>query len=229
MQQTPWHEALSTSTRLGYPRVVTLADGEVRLSLMGSDDRGALLAFTRGGLPAGAPRSDPGGPADESGADESEVDAWLEEVARGHAVTILACREGAVVGHGSLRRPCNGFPERSGEVSLFVSPTIVRRGLGRALAGAIEEIASQLDLRLLTTVVRTDRTADQAAWSALGFRRQATLWTEQPIGTPQHLMVVTKCLPGRYQEAGVGAGVARWVSSALAVSAGSGGETPAVA
>ena len=174
-----------------YPRDVALADRrQVRLRLMGAADVDAVLAF-----------ADTLAPDDlmflrVNITERPVVEHWVELIAAGRTVTVLACEDDRVLGEGTLLHNEARWTRHLGEIRIQISPEARRQGLARVLAGEIDAIARQLGLQLLTARMTLDQSAAQAVFRQLGFQREAVLWDYSitPDGQTRDVLVATKRL-----------------------------------
>lgn len=164
------HDALER-IRSTYPRDVSLADARpVKLRLMGESDAEAVLAFART-LP----------PDDlmylrVNITEPSVVQQWVDSIAAGRTLTVVAISSGQVLGEATLLHNATSWTRHLGEIRIQISPVARRRGLARLLANKIDLIATQLGLQLLTARMTLDQVAAQAVFRRLGFQREAVLW-----------------------------------------------------
>lgn len=174
-----------------YPRRVTLPDGKtVDLRLMGEGDLDAMLAFARSLAP------------DDlmylrvNIAEPAVVRQWIESIAAGRTMTVLAISADRVIGEGTLLYNTTTWTRHLGEIRLQISSSARRNGLGRVLASEIDAIAKTLGLQMLTARMTLDQVAAQAVFRRLGFQREAVLWDYviTPDGRTRNLLVATKHL-----------------------------------
>jgi L-amino acid N-acyltransferase YncA len=154
-----------------YPRSVRLNDGsEVTLRLMTKADRDAVLRFARS-LPADDLlflRTDI--------TDPDVVDEWVSNLDK-RTITVLA--EGqkgeGIVGYGSLHYNEANWTRHIGEIRIQAAATMRGKGLGRALAAAVFEIARSLGLQKITARMTPDQQGARATFEKLGFQMEALL------------------------------------------------------
>ncbi|HZQ37281.1 MAG TPA: GNAT family N-acetyltransferase, partial [Dehalococcoidia bacterium] len=154
-----------------YPRSVRLNDGsEVTLRLMTKADRDALLRFARS-LPADDLlflRTDI--------TDPDVVDEWVSNLDK-RTVSVLA--EGpkgeGILGYGSLHYNEANWTRHIGEIRIQAAATMRGKGLGRALAAAVFEIARSLGLQKITARMTPDQQGARATFEKLGFQMEALL------------------------------------------------------
>ncbi len=154
-----------------YPRNVRLNDGsEVTLRLMTKADRDAVLRFARS-LPEDDLlflRTDI--------TDPDVVDEWVSNLDK-RTVTVLA--EGpkgeGIVGYGSLHHNEANWTRHIGEIRIQAAASMRGKGLGRALATAVFEIARSLGLQKITARMTPDQQGARATFEKLGFQMEALL------------------------------------------------------
>lgn len=179
-------EALQEIARQ-YPRSVLLDGDPLEFRLMGEDDVDAVRTFTRS-MP----------PEDQLSlvVNFAEIGSWMETIRAGQAVTVLANRDGAVIGEGTLLHHTTDWTRHLGEIRIQITPAARRHGLARMLAAELDRMARQLDLQLLTARMTLDQSAAQSVFGRLGFHREAVLWDYAITrdGRTRNVVVATKRL-----------------------------------
>ena len=108
-----------------YPRHVKTDAGDIEFRLMTRADEPAVLEFAHG-LPTHdllfLPRNI---------SQPKVLSAWIKEIERGAIVSLLAVKDGKVVGCGTLVRDPHSWSPHVGEIRMVVS----QRCAGRASAG----------------------------------------------------------------------------------------------
>src|SRR5579872_6453539 len=108
-----------------YPRMMETDVGEIELRLMSRADEEAVLAFARK-LPAHdllfLPRNI---------SEPKVLSAWINEIERGAITSLLAVKEGRVVGCGTLVRDPHSWSPHVGELRMVVSTDVRGQGVGR--------------------------------------------------------------------------------------------------
>src|SRR5579872_4518583 len=111
-----------------YPRMMETDVGEIELRLMSRADEEAVLAFARK-LPAHdllfLPRNI---------SEPKVLSAWINEIERGAITSLLAVKDGRVVGCGTLVRDPHSWSPHVGEIRTVVSLDVRGQGVGRALS-----------------------------------------------------------------------------------------------
>jgi L-amino acid N-acyltransferase YncA len=156
--------------RRSYPRLLTLGEGrEVRLRLMTPLDVHRVQAFARA-----LPERDP----QFLRADITRmlvVMLWAQNIKAGKTVTVLAEKDGEVVGYGSLHNDQVSWQRHLGELRVQVAPAWRGHGLGRALAREIYAIAPEMGLRKIMGQMTPEQEQAIALMKRAGFRQEAVL------------------------------------------------------
>jgi len=160
----------SPAIRQSYPREEKLGDNRtVTLRLMDKSDRDVVLDFSRSLPPDDLLflRRDITNP--------EVVDQWVHNVETGRAVTVLAERDGELVGYGSLYRNHVSWMRHVGEIRVLVGSDCRKLGLGRRLAHEVFAIAKDLGLQKMMARMTADQKGARATFERLGFRAEALL------------------------------------------------------
>jgi RimJ/RimL family protein N-acetyltransferase len=152
-----------------YPRRVITDGGEIEFHLMSRADEAAVLAFAQK-LPTHdllfLPRNI---------SQPKVLSAWINEIERGDITSLLALKQGAVVGCGTLVRDPHSWSPHVGEIRMVVSPDVRGQGVGRALSQETFALALGADLDKLTVQMTVDQRAAIALFESLGFKAEALL------------------------------------------------------
>jgi RimJ/RimL family protein N-acetyltransferase len=158
-----------SSDRRSYPRRVATDAGEIEFRLMSPADEAAVLAFAQK-LPVHdllfLPR------------DISEpkvLTAWIKEIERGAITSVLAWKDGTVVGCGTLVRDPLSWSPHVGEIRSVVSSEVRGQGVGRALSQETFALALGSGLERLVVQMTVDQTGAIAIFEGLGFKAEALL------------------------------------------------------
>jgi RimJ/RimL family protein N-acetyltransferase len=158
-----------SSDRRSYPRRVATDAGEIEFRLMSPADEAAVLAFAQK-LPVHdllfLPR------------DISEpkvLTAWIKEIERGAITSVLAWKDGTVVGCGTLVRDPLSWSPHVGEIRSVVSSDVRGQGVGRALSQETFALALGSGLERLVVQMTVDQTGAIAIFEGLGFKAEALL------------------------------------------------------
>jgi len=159
-----------TASTLTLPRTHALAGGStVTLRLLTRVDREALLAFTTS-LPDHDRlflRTDITNP--------DVVDGWLDNVDLERIITIVAEREGRIVGYGSVHMSNAPWSQHVGELRVLISEEMRGKGLGRALTEAVFAQALQRGIEKMVAQMTVDQKGAIATFEELGFKAEALL------------------------------------------------------
>ena len=157
------------SEQRSYPRRVNTEAGEIEFRLMSRADEGAVLDFARK-LPTHdllfLPRNI---------SEPKVLSAWIHEIERGAITSLLAVKEGKVVGCGTLVRDPHSWSPHVGEIRMVVSLDVRGQGVGRALSQETFALALGADLEKLSVQMTVDQGAAIALFESLGFKAEALL------------------------------------------------------
>jgi len=153
-----------------YPRRVATEAGEIEFRLMTRADESAVLDFARK-LPTHdllfLPRNI---------SQPKVLAAWVNEIERGDIVSLLAVRQGAVVGCGTLVKDSYSWSPHVGEIRMVVSLEVRGQGVGRALSQETFALAlGTPGLEKLVAQMTVDQAAAIALFESLGFKAEALL------------------------------------------------------
>ena len=153
-----------------YPRHVKSDAGDIEFRLMSRADEAAVLDFAQK-LPTHdllfLPRNI---------SQPKVLSAWINEIERGDITSLLAVRDGKVVGCGTLVRDAHSWSPHVGEIRMVVSLDVRGKGVGRALSQETFALAlGAAGLEKLTVQMTVDQQAAIALFESLGFRAEALL------------------------------------------------------
>lgn len=152
-----------------YPRTVNCDGVEVDLRRMGAADQAAVLAFAQK-LPAHDllfMRRDVRQP--------KVVAAWVRAIEEDRVASLVAVRDGAVIGTTAIVHDALSWSAHVGELRIAVSPDYRGKGLGRVLIQECFAMAIDLGLEKLTALMTVDQRGAVAIFETLGFRPEAML------------------------------------------------------
>ena len=153
-----------------YPRTLTLdSNTAVSLRLMTAADADRMVTFARN-LPADDLlflRMDITNP--------DVVSQWVQNLAAGRTVTVIAEANGAMAGYASLHHPEVTWQRHLSEIRIQVGQHYRSQELGRILAAEIFAIARDLGLRKLMAQMTSDQKGAIATFKRLGFQMEALL------------------------------------------------------
>ena len=157
------------SDKRTYPRHIKTDAGDIEFRLMTRADEAAVLAFAQK-LPTHdllfLPRN----------ISEPKVQsAWINEIERGAITSLLAVKEGRVVGCGTLVRDPHSWSPHVGELRMVVSTDVRGQGVGRALSQETFLLALGAGLEKLSVQMTVDQRAAIALFESLGFKAEALL------------------------------------------------------
>jgi RimJ/RimL family protein N-acetyltransferase len=158
------------SEQRSYPRRIKTDAGDIEFRLMSRADEAAVLAFARK-LPAHdllfLPRNI---------SQPKVLTAWINEIERGAITSLLAIRDGKVVGCGTLVRDPHSWSPHVGELRMVVSTDVRGQGVGRALSQETFALAlGAAGLEKLVVQMTVDQQAAIALFEGLGFKAEALL------------------------------------------------------
>ena len=157
-----------TETR-SYPRRVKTDAGDIEFRLMAPADEAAVLDFARK-LPTHdllfLPRNI---------SEPKVLSAWIKEIEQGAITSLLAIKDGKVVGCGTLVRDPHSWSPHVGEIRMVVSLDVRGQGVGRALSQETFALALGAGLEKLSAQMTVDQRAAIAVFEGLGFKAEALL------------------------------------------------------
>lgn len=157
------------SDKRSYPRSILTDAGGIEFRHMTGADEGAVLEFARS-LPAHdllfLPRNI---------SEPKVLSAWIKEIERGAIVSLLAVKEGRVVGCGTVVRDPHSWSPHVGEIRNVVSPEVRGLGVGRALTQETFALALVMGLEKIVVQMTVDQVSGIALFEGMGFRGEALL------------------------------------------------------
>jgi RimJ/RimL family protein N-acetyltransferase len=152
-----------------YPRHVKTDAGDIEFRLMTRADEAAVLDFARK-LPTHdllfLPRNI---------SEPKVLSAWINEIERGAFTSLLAIKDGKVVGCGTVVRDPHSWSPHVGELRMVVSLDVRGQGVGRALSQETFALALGAGLEKLSVQMTVDQQAAIALFESLGFKAEALL------------------------------------------------------
>ena len=158
-----------TRAGISHPRTIPGDGGAIELRLMVQQDRDAVLTFARE-LP---PHDLLFLPRDIS--QPKVLDAWMREIERGALTTLLAMREGAVLGCATIACEPLSWSPHVAELRVVVLPSARGRGLGRVLSEDAFALAVPLGIEKVTAQMTADQAGAIAVFETMGYRAEALL------------------------------------------------------
>jgi RimJ/RimL family protein N-acetyltransferase len=160
---------IDMSDTRSYPRRVTTEAGEIEFHLMTRADEAAVLDFAKR-LPTHdllfLPRNI---------SQPKVLSAWINEIERGDIVSLLALKDRAVVGCGTVVTDAHSWSPHVGEIRMVVSLDVRGKGVGRALSQETFALALSAGLEKLSVQMTVDQQAAIALFESLGFKAEALL------------------------------------------------------
>jgi RimJ/RimL family protein N-acetyltransferase len=158
------------SEQRSYPRHIKTDAGDIEFRLMSRADEAAVLAFAQK-LPTHdllfLPRNI---------SQQKVLTAWINEIERGAITSLLAIKDGRVVGCGTLVRDPHSWSPHVGELRMVVSTDVRGRGVGRAVSQETFALAlGAPGLEKLVVQMTVDQRAAIALFEGLGFKAEALL------------------------------------------------------
>lgn len=158
------------SEQRSYPRHVKTEAGDVEFRLMSRADEAAVLAFAQK-LPTHdllfLPRNI---------SQPKVLTAWINEIERGAITSLLAIKDGNVVGCGTLVRDPHSWSPHVGGIRMVVSKDVRGQGVGRALSQETFALAlGTPGVEKLVAQMTVDQAAAIALFESLGFKAEALL------------------------------------------------------
>jgi L-amino acid N-acyltransferase YncA len=129
--------------------------------------------------------------------DPASVDKWIESIAEGTTITLLAEPDGTLEGYASLHLNPARWTRKLAEISINIAPEWQSRGLGEGLCAEIITLAGLLELRKVVAQMVAEHKSARALFERLGFRTQAFLpdWVEDGEGHFRDLLLMAYDLP----------------------------------
>ncbi len=178
---------MSSDERRVYPRTVACDGVEVELRRMGAADQAAVLAFAQELPPHDLlfMRRDVRQP--------KVLAAWVRAIEEGRVASLVAVRDGAVVGTTAIVHDKLSWSPHVGELRIAVSSDYRGKGLGRVLIQECFATALELGLEKLTALMTVDQQGAIAVFETLGFRPEAMLrgYVKDGAGEPHDIVILS--------------------------------------
>lgn len=107
--------------------------------------------------------------------DRDVIESWAEDVVTGQTVTLLAEREGRIVGEASIHRNRVPWTAHIGEIRVVVDAEHRQLGLGSALVQAIFFEALNHKIEKIVAEMTTDQQGAITVFQNLGFKPEGLL------------------------------------------------------
>jgi N-acetylglutamate synthase-like GNAT family acetyltransferase len=152
-----------------YPRHVKTDAGEIEFRLMSRADEATVLDFARK-LPTHdllfLPRNI---------SQPKVLSAWINEIECGDITSLLAVKDGKVMGCSALVRDPHSWSPHVGEIRMVVSLDVRGQGLGRGLSQETFALALVVGLEKLSVQMTVDQQGAISLFESLGFKAEALL------------------------------------------------------
>jgi len=185
-----------------YPREVMLREGSVTFRIMTLGDRDAILSFARRLPPDDLlflrlDISTPDG-----------IDEWVDNIKDGRTITVLAEKNGAVVGYACIHHNDAMWNRHLGEIRVNVGAEYRKHGLGRKLVEDVFAIARDIGLLKITAQMTPDQKGARATFEKLGFSPEALLadFVVDREGKTRDLLIMSHDVTGFTNVQHVGSG-----------------------
>lgn len=155
-----------------FPKKVELNKGDASLHLMTRVDEKPVLAFAQA-LPAHDLmflRRDITKP--------EVVTAWVDKIEDGGTVSVIAEKNGEMIGYGTLSLSDYSWSRHVAELRIMVRPDCRDSGIGRILTREMFRLALVKKIEKLVARMTLDQTAARKLFQELGFRPEALLENE---------------------------------------------------
>lgn len=152
-----------------YPHHVKTEAGDIEFRLMKRADEAAVLAFAQ------KPPTHDLLFLPRNISQPKVLSAWINEIERGDITSLLAVKDGRVVGCGTLVRDPHSWSPHVGEIRMVVSLDVRGQGVGRALSQETFAIALGAGLEKFSVQMTVDQRAAIALFESLGFKAEALL------------------------------------------------------
>jgi len=152
-----------------YPRTVRLGQDDVELRFMRAGDEAAVLVFARE-LP---PHDLLFLPRDIT--QPKVLAAWVHEIERGALTTLLALRNGAVIGCATIAREPLSWSPHVAELRVVVATAARGIGLGRLLSADAGELAVAIGVEKLIAKLTPDQIGAVTVFETMGYKAEALL------------------------------------------------------
>ena len=152
-----------------YPETRRIDNKDVTLRYMRPEDQSGILAFARS-----MPEHDLLFLRRDITLD-SEVQAWVKDIAEGTITTVLAETGGAIVGYATIHRDSLRWSSHVAELRVMIAPAMRGKGLGRVLTQEAFAIALSQGIEKMMAQMTLDQKGAIATFEGIGFRPEALL------------------------------------------------------
>jgi RimJ/RimL family protein N-acetyltransferase len=178
---------MSNGEQLPYPKILEDPKGPVEVRFMTAQDRDGVLAFA-GALP---PHDLLFLPRDIS--QPKVLDAWIRENARDALTTLLAVREGTVIGCVTIVRDPLSWSPHVAELRAVLLPEARGTGLGRKMVVEAFRLALSFGIEKITAHMTADQAGAIAVFETMGYRAEALLrdHVRDPEGKKHDIVILS--------------------------------------
>lgn len=103
------------------------------------------------------------------------VDAWLESIADGESLALLAESDGALLGMSGLMLDRKSWSPHVGEIRVLIGAGARSKGLGRTMIQETFAQALDQDVEKIIAQMTLDQSAARAVFQEMGFQQEALL------------------------------------------------------
>lgn len=156
-------------TQTDFPKLAELSDGAFNLRVPVGEDAKAIHTFAQA-LPAHDLlylRRDI--------SQRPVVDAWLQSIADGESSSLLAERDGTIVGMSALMLDRKSWSPHVGEIRVLIGEGSRGKGLGRLLIQETFLIAIGQKIEKIIAQMTLDQKGARAVFQEMGFEQEALL------------------------------------------------------
>ncbi len=150
-----------------YPRTLELGEETIELSLLTADDQAEVLKFAEA-LPVHDLMF-----LSRDIQEPKVLEAWVRSIESGEIVSVVARRNGEVVGTTAVVTDPLSWSPHVGELRVLVSTEARQIGLGRKLIEESFLVGLDLGLEKLTARMTLDQDSAIAVFEEMGFRTEA--------------------------------------------------------
>ena len=128
--------------------------------------------------------------------DPDVVDEWLENIAHGRTVTIVAEAKTGIIGYGSLHHNEVLWTSHIGEIRVFVTPEFRSHGIAQALLKELFTVAAGMRLERVICQIPAEQDRVRVMFEEAGFQPEAIMneWIKSADGTLHDLIVMSRYL-----------------------------------
>ena len=106
---------------------------------------------------------------------QPEVDQWIQDIADGYLVTIVAWQDETIVGYATFDRGRVRWTRHVAELRVVVAESVRGLGIGRLLLELVFEMALEVGATKIVARMTPDQVGAQRLFKRLGFEEEAVL------------------------------------------------------